>query len=100
MEKWGYKVTLAADSRDALNKFRENPEGYQIVLTDYNLPFFNGLDLGREILAIRSDIPVILMSGIDDGELKDKAKEIGFEDFMLKPLCMERLNSSLAELMP
>ena len=98
IEKWGYQVTSASDSKEALKKFKENPDAYTAILTDYNLPFLNGMDLGREILSIRNDIPMILISGIDDEDLKNRAKEVGFEDFMLKPLCMDRLNETLMEL--
>lgn len=95
IEKWGFQVIAANNGKEALKKFKENPKAFSIVLTDYNLPFLNGVDLGKEILSIRDDVSMILISGIDDDEIKDKAKEVGFKDFMLKPICMDHLSDTL-----
>lgn len=53
----------AFDGAEALKKFDEfNPD---VVLTDYNMPNLNGLDLAVEMQSLNASIPVILITGIE-----------------------------------
>jgi two-component system response regulator YesN len=67
----------------------------QIVITDIKMPFLNGLDLSRIILAQMPWVKVIIMTGFDDFELAQQALKIGVSDYLLKPIVVEELRSSL-----
>ena len=49
------------------------------------MPFMTGEDLGKEIMRIRPDIPVILCTGYSDLISSEKAEALGFQGFIMKP---------------
>ncbi|MDQ1354831.1 MAG: Histidine kinase, partial [Acidobacteriota bacterium] len=63
LESLGYNVTIISDSREVERVFMENPDRFDLVITDLNMPHINGIELSKQILAIRPDIPVILTTG-------------------------------------
>ena len=74
LKSQGYQTRTTLSSRDALDKFIQNPDGYDLVITDYTMPEMNGIELSREICKYNNTVPVILISGlgelISDKELK------------------------------
>ncbi len=85
LQHLGYKVTAFLDSREALRLFSANPSQFDLVLTDQTMPFMTGEDLGKEIIRLRPDIPVILCTGYADFISWEKVKEMGFHGFIMKP---------------
>ena len=65
--------------------FSENPSQFDLVITDQTMPFMTGEDLGKEIMRIRPDIPVILCTGYSDLISSEKAMAMGFRGFIMKP---------------
>jgi len=62
----GYQVTVVRDGAEALQAFSETPELFDLVLTDQNMPHLTGIDLAKQVLSIRPDVPVILCTGYSD----------------------------------
>ena len=88
LEEMGYSVVSTTNVLEALDLFNENPDRFDLVITDKNMPSMTGFDFGREILRIKPDVPVILCTGYMDLYDMDKAKELGFRDVIKKPLQM------------
>ncbi len=65
LRKMGYRVTTRADSLEAMNTFRADPDHFDLVITDHTMPGLQGADLAEELGAIRPDLPVILMTGLN-----------------------------------
>src|SRR5690606_24860944 len=63
---WGLEVTAKANGLDARHAFAAAPQGYDLVLSDYTMPRITGLELARQIRAIRPDVPVILCTGYSE----------------------------------
>ena len=63
MELLGYTVTATTSSTDALELFRQNPSGFDLVITDQTMPKITGSELATNFLEIRPDIPIILCTG-------------------------------------
>ncbi len=82
----GYTVTSFSDSCDALEAFRDTPLSFDIVVTDMTMPHLSGESLGKEIMSIRPDIPVILCTGYSKTMGRKKCLEEGFAAFLNKPL--------------
>ena len=82
----GYIVTAKADSNEALELLKQNPEAFDIVITDQTMPHLTGYDLSKKIIKIRPDIPIILCTGYSESISEKKAKSIGIREYMLKPL--------------
>jgi CheY-like chemotaxis protein len=84
----GYRVTAVRDSRNALRMFRENPESFDLVITDMTMPGMTGADLAREILRLRPDTPIILCTGYSELISEEEALKMGIRRYLLKPLFM------------
>jgi CheY-like chemotaxis protein len=91
LERLGYTVTMGVTSLDALKMFRADPESFDLVLTDMAMPQMSGVELARELLLIKSDIPIVLCTGFSEKIDEDKARAMGFKGFLMKPVGMRDL---------
>jgi PAS domain S-box-containing protein len=82
----GYEPVGFSSSPAALEAFREAPSRFDIVLTDETMPELIGTDLARQIRLMRSDIPIVLMSGYSGPQLLERARAIGIREVLRKPL--------------
>ena len=85
LQSLGYKVTALTDSEEALKLFSENPSQFDLVITDYTMPLMTGEALGKEMIRIRPDLPVILCTGYNDLMSSEKAIALGFRELFMKP---------------
>jgi two-component system KDP operon response regulator KdpE len=88
LEKRGYKLSEAGDGNQAMLLFRQYP--FDLVLLDLVLPGISGVDVCTWIRT-RSDIPIIVLSGIRDEELKVTALDAGADDYITKPFGHDEL---------
>ena len=58
-----YQVRTAGGGREALSLFSSDPQSFDLVVTDYQMPGMNGMDLTKWLHRLRSHLPVILCSG-------------------------------------
>jgi len=86
LEHLGYKVTSQTRSQDALALFQSQPDSFDVVITDQTMPGMTGMDLGRKILQVRPDLPIILCTGYSSIINEEQAKAAGFKGFAMKPL--------------
>lgn len=86
LQKSGYKVTATTDSNEALGMFTENPDDYDLVVTDMAMPCMMGIDLAKNIWKIRPEAPVILCTGYSELIDDETAKKAGIRQFITKPL--------------
>lgn len=99
LERLGYGVTVQHSSMDALNIFQNNPDAFDVVITDQTMPGMTGFDLARQLLQIRSDIPIILCTGYSKLIDEETAKSIGIKEFALKPLSRGKIASLLRKVL-
>ena len=86
IQKLGYNVISHTKSTDALELFRDLPNQFDLVLTDYRMPEMDGAELSREILKITPDIPIIMCSGFSSDFSEEDARALGINWFIRKPL--------------
>jgi PAS domain S-box-containing protein len=89
----GYTVEVQTNSQEALNVFRQNPERFDLVITDQTMPGLTGEALSRELLRIRPEIPIILCTGFSHIMTAEKAKALGIQAYLMKPLAIRDLAS-------
>ena len=82
----GYEVTSRTSSREALELLKQDASRFDLVITDQTMPEITGVELAREILAIRPELPVILCTGFSHLVDADSAKAAGIKGFVMKPL--------------
>jgi len=97
LQRLGYQVTTQQSAQSALQEIEDDPQAFDLVLTDYAMPGMSGLDLAREVKRI-SDLPVVLMSGFSAQVSEDEARRAGVKTFLRKPVGSGELRSVLAEL--
>lgn len=90
----GYQVTSAEGGKEALKVL--NAQSVDAVLSDLRMPGLDGLSLFEEIVGLRRDIPVILMTA--HGTIQDavQATQRGVFGFLTKPIDHEQLRDVLA----
>lgn len=95
LERLGYRVVTGRDGMEALNLFRGQPDNFDLVITDQTMPNLTGVELARELIQIRPDIPVILCTGLGptaEKALKGEEEELaGIREVALKPLDRDEL---------
>jgi signal transduction histidine kinase/ActR/RegA family two-component response regulator len=91
----GYHVTVYTNSLEALDAVRMNPQGFDLVITDQTMPSLTGEGLARELLHIRTDLPVILCSGFNYAMSSEKSKALGIATYHMKPLDFRELASTV-----
>ena len=92
LSRLGYQVTAVTSSIQALERYRANPGGYDLVITDYTMPEMTGDKLTSELLKINPQLPVIICTGYSERVDAIKAKDLGARGFVLKPLSIGYLS--------
>ena len=71
------------------------PEKFDLVITDLTMPGIKGSELSREIIKIRPDIPIILITGYDGVISPEMKKKLGIKEVLFKPFSNNMLTSSI-----
>ena len=82
----GFDVVEAGDGREAVLAFDEH--NIDIVLMDVNMPDVDGFEACRKIRQSSAgrDVPVVMVTGLDDTESVNRAYQMGATDFIVKPI--------------
>ena len=91
LERLGYEVVSSNDSQEALEKFKGEPDQFDLIITDQTMPGMTGLELAGRVLAIRPDIPVILCTGYSETVTEEQARAVGVRAFVPKPMVMDEM---------
>jgi DNA-binding NtrC family response regulator len=98
LQRLGYRVTAFQRPADALEAFAADPVRFDAVITDMNMPETDGLSVARAVHKIRSDVPVVLVSGSIDEALRVAAVDAGIFGMLAKPFTIQELSETVARL--
>lgn len=87
----GYNVVSMTNSHEALELFRRDPDRFDLVITDMTMPRMTGDMLAHEIWSMRPRMPIVLCTGYSEQIEKDRALQLGFRDFAMKPIVIKDL---------
>ena len=99
LERIGYRVDTETAPLRALEKIRSNPFGFDLVITDMTMPELTGDHLAREILRINPQLPIIICSGFSSKMDQERAREIGIERYIDKPLNKNEMARAVYEVL-
>ncbi len=98
LRRRGFRVSGFSDPHHAAAELRANAHSYDLLVTDYNMPGYCGVDLVREARLIRPDLPVALASGYVTGEIEQSALAEGARALIHKPNDAEELCATVQQL--
>jgi DNA-binding NtrC family response regulator len=90
---WNFEVEAYSDPVNALAAFKAGPSKYSLVLTDVRMPYMSGIELANEILAVKPDTNIVLMTAFDvtdemlSGLSTVRSSEILRKPFRLAQIC-------------
>jgi signal transduction histidine kinase len=95
LSQLGYIVTVAETGQEAIQIFNQNPNGFDLVITDYNMPGMTGCELAQTLKHIQSKLPVILVSGYGDTISPEEIERSGIQLFLNKPVPVESFGRTI-----
>ncbi len=90
-----YDVTAEECGQDGIRTFLQNPDAFDLVLTDLAMLGMTGDTVSESIRSIRSDIPIVLMTGTPDSLPRERAAAKGICKVLGKPLTKAELREAL-----
>jgi PAS domain S-box-containing protein len=95
LRSFGFKTLLAADGIDGVSQFKQHSGEITAVLLDLTMPGLDGEAVFRQLRALRTDVPVLLMSGYNEQEAVSRFESKELAGFLQKPFTVEQLASKL-----
>ena len=87
--KAGYRAQAARNAQEAVKRFSE--EGWDLVLADLKMPRRNGLSLLDELVELRPDAKVVIMTAYGDDDTRQDAMDRGAFAYLDKPVSRAEL---------
>ena len=91
LRRAGYKVTTYEQPAAALARVQADPGAFDIVVTDFNMPEMNGMELAAAIARAAPQLPIVITSGFISDEMRQRAAELRIGALLQKEYTLERL---------
>ncbi len=95
----GYTVTATTKSGDALQVIREKIVDIDVLITDQTMPGITGIELAKEALLMRKDLPVILCTGFSNDVDRESAMALGISKFIMKPYRSHEISKAIRDVL-
>jgi PAS domain S-box-containing protein len=95
LERLGYEVASCDHPKDALDTFAEDPDAWDVVVTDQTMPGLTGMELARRLLERRPDLPIVLCTGFSEAANEETARAAGIAAFLNKPVDPDKLAATV-----
>ena len=82
----GYNIEVAGDGLEGITKFREKP--FSLILLDIMMPKIDGYTV-CEMIRQESNVPIIMLTALDEEEAQVKAFELKVDDYITKPFSVK-----------
>ncbi len=86
LTQWGYNVEVCQSALSALAIFTQNPDRFDLVVTDQSMPKMSGEVLARWVKELRPDIPIILFTGFSGEFSPEELSRLGIDEIVMKPI--------------
>ena len=91
LRRLGYVVTSVNDPEEALELVTEEPEDFDLLLTDLQMPRMDGVELAARVMRICPQLPVVLSTGNRWSVPASTARAAGIREIVDKPFRIEEL---------
>ena len=91
------KVSCASDGKEALMLYEQNPDTFDLIISDIQMPHMDGVTLATKIREIDEQQPILILSAHTDSEYLLELINIGISKFITKPIDYDSLFFTLYE---
>jgi PAS domain S-box-containing protein len=98
-ESLGYDVATRTSSIEALELFKNQPDRFDLVITDMTMPNMTGEDLAQELMRIKPNIPIILCTGFSAKIDDQKASAVGIRALVMKPIVKREIATTVRKVL-
>jgi signal transduction histidine kinase/ActR/RegA family two-component response regulator len=95
LPRLGYRVTVFIRPREALEYFRLNLAAIDLLMTDLSMPELSGVDLIREAIRLKPELPAVLLTGYGRTFDSRASSSLNIREVITKPFTMENLASAI-----
>ena len=93
-------VTAGPDAIDILQKSVDNKESFHVILLDWKMPEMDGLETARRIREkVGKDVPILMLTSHEWGEIEEEAREAGMDEFLTKPFFLSSFQNVMGKLL-
>ena len=93
LENHGYRVLTAVNGQEAIERFRDRPKSINAIVLDLTMPVMSGREALPVLRNIRSDVPIVLISGYSENELRPLLLADRLVGFLQKPFTITQLRA-------
>ena len=94
-----YEPAGFTNPSEALEEFRLDPSRFDVVVLDQLMPGMTGTDLARQMRQLRTDMPVVLISGYTGPVLTQQALSAGIDHILTKPLDLRQIAEAISNVL-
>jgi PAS domain S-box-containing protein len=99
LESLGYTAESTTDPEKALDMVRNDPNKFDLLITDMAMPNMTGDQLVIETLKIRQDMPTIICTGYSAKISEKEAADIGVRSYIMKPIRKSELAKTVRKVL-
>jgi len=97
LQKWNASTDSVKNGLEGFEKIKNNPDIYDAVLMDLQMPIMDGYTATAKIREINSQIPILALTASAMLEIQEKVYASGMNDFITKPINPQELNIKLSK---
>lgn len=95
LEREGFAAHCVASGEEAIEQIKERT--FSLMITDYNMPGLNGIELARKGMEMAPQMPIIMDTGGISPKIASLAKEIGIAKVLIKPFLPTELLKTIKD---
>ena len=91
LDNFGYKANVYKTALAALKAFKQQPDKYDLLVSDLTMPQMTGLDLANQLHKEDPEFPIMIMTGFGDKLTAATQKKYGIKQVIRKPIVIKEL---------
>lgn len=99
LEQLGYKVITSTSGKEAFEKFSQNPQRFDLVITDLTMPYMKGDELARKIRRLRPNVPILMITGLIPQTTAESLKSAQVDELIMKPLTTREIATAIRQVL-
>ena len=95
LQRLGYQVRTSTDPEEALETFSDDPDEFDLAITDLQMPRMTGVELAARFISVRANLPVLLITGNRSAIEPHVLRAAGVRELVDKPFRLQDLSRAI-----